>query len=244
MIKTTLPWRNPVADSLAYSKKNTGFYRSDRSINAGTVSAERFIAPPDLIAQLAKDQNFVFNHDASVCLKEDGPKISTMPMPTLMKLLEYPHRDKVDFGYYPGVNVRAHLASTDAYVSVVVPCPSYPFSRVSITGDELIIECPGMNEELPYETQKWILDRALDILGYPLDLASGVTSKRQTYAKILNIPEGIRRHFIYWATQEHRVYSLGRFATWRPGLLLDDLVNDINQIDKWQDDDYSRVMKR
>ncbi len=38
-----------------------------------------------------------------------------------------------------------------------------------------------------------------------------------------------------WATDNFNIYSLGRFATWRPGLLLDDLVNDIRVIQKIAD---------
>ena len=56
--------------------------------------------------------------------------------------------------------------------------------------------------------------------------------KRQLYAKILPIPEETRKRFILWATERHNIYSLGRFATWRPGLLMDDLVNDIRVIQR------------
>jgi hypothetical protein len=38
---------------------------------------------------------------------------------------------------------------------------------------------------------------------------------------------------MFWASHNFNVYSLGRFATWRAGLLLDDLVNDIIQIENW-----------
>jgi hypothetical protein len=33
-----------------------------------------------------------------------------------------------------------------------------------------------------------------------------------------------------WATEKFNIYSLGRFATWKPGLLLDDIVGDVNVI--------------
>jgi large conductance mechanosensitive channel len=35
------------------------------------------------------------------------------------------------------------------------------------------------------------------------------------------------------ATINYGVYSLGRFATWRAGLLMDDLVQDVQKIDRW-----------
>src|ERR1700751_3311499 len=55
MIKTYMPNMNVVADSLSYSRKVTGKFLSNRSIIDGTVIAERYIAPPDLIPQMAKD---------------------------------------------------------------------------------------------------------------------------------------------------------------------------------------------
>src|SRR5262245_61666308 len=61
MIKATAEWRNPVADALAYSFKNTGIYRSDRSINAGVVVDERWIAPPDLIARMSRGLNIEYD---------------------------------------------------------------------------------------------------------------------------------------------------------------------------------------
>jgi hypothetical protein len=50
--------------------------------------------------------------------------------------------------------------------------------------------------------------------------------------KILPIDEDIRRRFIMWASDNFGIYSLGRFATWRPGLQLDDLVNDVRVIQR------------
>ena len=38
------------------------------------------------------------------------------------------------------------------------------------------------------------------------------------------IDETLRRRWLYWCSTERGVcYNLGRFATWRPGLLADDL---------------------
>ena len=33
-----------------------------------------------------------------------------------------------------------------------------------------------------------------------------------------------------WASEKFGIYSFGRFATWRPGLLLDDLIHDLTVI--------------
>jgi diacylglycerol kinase family enzyme len=71
-------------------------------------------------------------------------------------------------------------------------------------------------------------------LGIETDAVYGVGElRRQTYNKIIPIDDESRKRFMLWATNNCHVYSLGRFATWRPGLLLDDLVKDVRLIDKW-----------
>jgi hypothetical protein len=52
------------------------------------------------------------------------------------------------------------------------------------------------------------------------------------YAKVLPIDDRERKRFIMWASENHNIYSLGRFATWRPGLLMDDLVHDVRVIQR------------
>ena len=45
---------------------------------------------------------------------------------------------------------------------------------------------------------------------------------------------GERKAFIFWASSTRGVaYSLGRFATWRPQLQTEDLIQDIRLIEGW-----------
>lgn len=230
MIKTALPWMNPVADALAYSYKNTGTRRSDRSITADPVYEARWIAPPDLINRMAEQSpNITFG---TACdFTGPGPFISTMPMMALMKTLSYPTPDDINFASQQAVNIKAVIKDTDAYVSLLVPDPALPFSRVSITGNELTVECPGIDTTDLAAAQ--IALAAAQALGIPERQLTEITAHVSRYAKILPIDEEQRKQFINWATDQHDVYSLGRFATWRPGLLLDDLVKDINLISNW-----------
>lgn len=222
MLKAPLPWLNPVADALNYSYKCSGSYRSDRSITDGLVYDDRYIAPPGLIGQMADNCTIRFGNAQAFA---SGPiQISTIPMPALMKALNYRH--EIEFSYVPGRNLRAKIKNCDAYVSLLVPDPSYPFSRISITGDELIVEGPKVMAE-------GNIDHATDLLGIPRGDVHSIEVKEQKYAKISPIDNDKRKQFLHWATTEHNIYSLGRFATWRPGLLLDDLVNDIRLIDRW-----------
>ncbi len=225
MIKDVLPWRNSVADSLMYARKSTGTFRSDRSVTAGLVVEERFIAPADLISRMALDLEIKFGEHYDCA----SPCISTIPMPVLMSILNYPV--EVKFNYIPGTNIKAIIPDCDAYVSLVVPDPDCVFTRISITGNELIIECPDFKpSDLSLQN---VVARAAKLLGIDTGEFSDVQASEQVYSKIAPIEEDQRRDFIYWATDTHNIFSLGRFATWRPGLLLDDLVKDIRLIDKW-----------
>jgi hypothetical protein len=230
MIKDTLHWRNPIADSLAYSYKNSGSYRSDRSVTRGLVSEERFIAPPDLISQMAEGVKIEFGreYDPNDPHVRGSNVISTIPMPALMELLDYDMGP--DFNYREGWTLTALVRDCDAYVSLLVPAPEDPISRVSITGNQMIIELAREPVATPTGTA-WDAARKL---GIETDVVYGVGElRRQTYNKIIPIDDESRKRFMLWATNNCHVYSLGRFATWRPGLLLDDLVKDVRLIDKW-----------
>jgi hypothetical protein len=227
MMKSYVPYRNPIADSLSYSRKCTGMYKSDRSITEGYMIDERWIAPPDLIEQMSK--NIHIKYSAEVDFKPKSftdPIISTIPMPKLMKLLEYP--SLIGFQSVPGVVFTGRIVACDAYVSVLFPGPE-PYSRATITGDKIMIEFPG-KEDIP---ESYNLADAYFSLGLDDAVILDAEFKKQEYFKITNINDAERKKFQRWATVNHNVYSLGRYATWRPKLLLDDLVSDIRKIEEW-----------
>jgi hypothetical protein len=226
MIKTHVEFRNIVADSLSYSRKCTGIYRSDRSIIAGTIQSERYIAPPNLIKQMVK--NIDIKYGANYDPKEGKlfPVISTIPMPALMDILDYPH--EIDFTSRPGVVFTGTVLDCDAYVSVLFPNP-VPYSRATITGNQLSIEFPGIIE-VPESVD---LATAYFQLGLDDCVVLDGQFKKQQYFKITEIDEAERKKFQRWATVKYNIYSLGRYATWRPKLLLDDLVKDVRTIESW-----------
>jgi hypothetical protein len=243
MIKASVEWSNPVADALAYSFKVVGQYRSDRSITAGTKTETRYVAPSGLIARMAKqipakaiklNHNYLFRKNAAL-----DPVISTIPMPALMQQLDYP--DRPQFIHHAGRNVHAVIDDCDAYVSLMVPDPTSPIARISITGSEAIIECV---ESDPPWTLDGIVTSAANLLGIPRTKFHDVAGHVQHYAKIQPIDDDLRKAFMFWATDKYGVFSLGRFATWRPGLLLDDLVQDVNKITGWINNRYELARNR
>lgn len=239
VIKASLPWRNAIADALAYADKNTGSLRSDRSIPAEIIKAERFIAPPDFIQRLA--QGIDINYGVHDGFGDDimEPIISTIPMPALMSILDYTAPERIEFSSIHGTNMIAKVERCDAYVSLYMPSPFYPFSRVSITGDELVAEIPSAMEDFDVE----ILYAAAALLGIEKDRLTSMHAKLQLYAKIQPVDDNTRKAFIHWASDTHNIYSLGRYACWRPSLLLDDIVQDVRLIERWiNNGNYSRKL--
>jgi hypothetical protein len=246
MMKTSHPWRNPVADALAYSMKTNGTATLRSVTTAKGDISERYIAPENLIMELSNRLNGPVFFDSKITsddlLGMPRPIISTIPMPVLMKLLHY--HDIPKFNYVNGFNINCTLYGADAYVSVYVPDPEDSFNRVSLTGDKLTIEFSSPHatseemKELAADLQSSggfansSIGKALWYLGISKCKWHNQKISAQPYSKILPIDEGERRRFIVWATDHHGIYSLGRFATWRPGLLMDDVVNDVRVIRK------------
>lgn len=235
---------NPVAAMLAYSIKSNGSATMRSSISAIGELDERYIAPTDLVQQMANKVTC----SISFGNKWPGPSankkyISTMPMPVLMALLNWHLVGTVpEFMSVMGYNITADLVDVDAYCTLYIPDKLRQENRISITGNKLTIEValPRLTKE---EVERTIsngsddmnkVEVAIEALGLTTGNVhwSSIQKHRQTYAKILPIDETIRRDFIVWASEEHNVWSLGRFATWRPGLLLDDLVQDVRVIQK------------
>jgi hypothetical protein len=226
LVKSALPWKNPVADILAYAEKVGGHPSTDRSIARRNADiSKRWIAPPNLVALMARDVDIRFGE--SYDFAPGRPKvISTIPMPDLLAAVGYDR--KIDFRYRHGWVVTARVDRGDAFATLYVPNPSIPFHRASITGDELSVETlvePRRPDVLAEE--------AAELLGVAIDRKSVAVSE-QRYAKIAAIDNDERRRAIHEVSTKRGIaFALGRFATWRPGLMTEDLIKDVNLINGW-----------
>lgn len=239
-----------------YSYKTTGEY-SARSIG-DLRTVERWIAPANFIEMLASGVDIRFNYAITQkSLVESGnkhsnPIISTLPMPVLANLTEEPPNSIAPASfkyrpiwaltadivspavnlhqtiYYPGVSQKFYNSVTEKFGMTA----ERSFYRASINGSRVILEFGDFNySELNGASfTKSFLSQALDDFGLKCT-CHNIQIKEQKFGKIMPIDERERRAFILKMTDEQRIYSLGRFATWRPKILLDDLVQDVRRIE-------------
>jgi hypothetical protein len=233
VMKIVKPWRNKVAEAIGYSMKSNG-RASLRSIRSAEGKIDkRFVAPPDFIQQLEELQANEIHYDFKVDKKwiettgNSEPIISTMPMGSLMQLLEYP--EPLEFNYRHGHVIKAELdLPSDLCATIYYPDPELPFTRATLTGDalqiELVEEYARVIFTLPIILEIVLGDFGLESCRHSAELVP------QRYAKISPVNDRERRKFIMWATDNFNIYSLGRFAVWKPGLLLDDVFHDVRKI--------------
>lgn len=222
-----------------YAIKVTGRAMPRSIMNLDTV--QRWIAPDDFLEVLAQGvggQIFLdsyVNMDGIRGMVEQGfPIISTIPMGSLMSMMPgWEDREPI-FPRTPIWSLRARimgLPEVDVHQTIYYPGRE-PFYRASITGNLLTVEylqepaAVGQTEGL-----RLILQNDFGIEVKP-DNITFISTYFQPLGKILPIDEEMRREFILEMTDRYKIYSLGRFATWRQ-ILLDDVVNDIRMIDKW-----------
>jgi len=234
-----------IRDFNSYSIKSTG-YALERSI-INTNHTIRYIAPDNFIEQLVDRSTIECERDCDIFLRARNqetigrgvPIISTIPMPELMRILEYPLPPR--FVTRPIWTVNCLLRNVVVYQTLYVPYGDDEPYRVSITGKRLTIE---LAFEPPEGSTLDFIDQYLDILFGSNDIqVLDITTRKQPYGKIVPIDEHERKKFILWATDKFNIYSLGRYATWRQ-ILLDDVLKDISVIQRFieQRTDYQRAI--
>jgi hypothetical protein len=103
------------------------------------------------------------------------------------------------------------------------------------TGHHLLTPDPGDEAES-------IIDEVVDFFGIDPKqfIREDVNVKHQLIGKMVPIDDHLRKEFMHHATSRYNIYSLGRFATWRP-ILLDDVVDDLTVIEKMMFSNYNAL---
>ena len=211
-----------------YALKVTGSV-INRSIN-NLQEVQRYIAPLDLISQMASNCQIQYSSPLDLeKLKSEEIKISTIPMPVLMKMVSWP--EIPEFPVKPIWTQRGIIAdpSCEVYQTVYCPDPLDAPYRVSIIGNVVIAEYAKEPEGKAGPNLMGLLK---DCFGFQVNKLTDLEISCQKYGKIMPINEQKRKNFIYAMTTEYNIYSVGRFATWRQ-LLLDDVVKDIQIVEKF-----------
>lgn len=206
-----------IALANAYSQKILGRTIGDRSIwNLDPV--ERFIAPENFQEQLLDHVRNRVSFNTSDDMHGSAPFISTAPLPVALNALGVKHDTKFLRAAIQVQRFRVPLC--DAHQTIYFPGHSTSAYRASITGDLLIVESVGNdNYGLDDVLKAFNLGDSIEQLG----------AVKQEYGKILNLPDAQRKQLLFNLTNDHGLYSLGRFAQWR-NILLDDVVEDIRVI--------------
>lgn len=205
-----------------YSKKVTGTI-SARSI-FNTSSVTRYIPPDDFIYQLKKRCDIKydnpFNDSDYNIIDFNTPIISTIPLFSM--IAHFPAVDiRENFIYQPIYVNQIHVPNCNSYCTIYYPDPEMSAYRASIDGDTLIIE----SIDLLSERELLIIMESMGLL-HP-DFRFTIINHRQEFGKIIPIDEEKRKNAITRLTLEFGIYSLGRFATWRPKVMMDDVLEDI-----------------
>jgi hypothetical protein len=108
--------------------------------------------------------------------------------------------------------------------TIYFPDPNTPIYRITIQNQDIIIEA--------VEPTKDYCSQLQDAFGIYQDEFTGIGKirwKEMPIGKIIPINEDDRLRYIMWLTDNHNIYSFGRFAVWRP-LRTDQLLQDIVKI--------------
>lgn len=218
-----------LADGNQYSQKVAGVVHP-RSIS-DLEDCERWIAPSNFVELLSKGADIHYSRSigqGDLSGPEKEPIISTLPMPVMMDLLGW-NDSEPNFDFKPIWTATVDLGEgVDVHQTIYFPEPHLPYYRASITGSTLIVEFQKdvaddfLSSQVAGALEPFKVGRFI-----PIDQIKYST---QPYGKIVPIDESTRRAFILHLTQEFGIYSLGRFATWKP-VLLDDLIQDLDVIE-------------
>lgn len=218
-----------------YSRKVTGKISARSIFNLDT--EYRFIPPVDFVDQLrdkaprikygkkikkiSKEQ--ILFDDHKVIDRRETPIVSTVPMPVLANILV--ESDPAPFSTGNIYINQYNISWCDSHCTIYYPDEETSVYRATINGNVLIIE--GTKPLI--ETEEEMVFKSLGISINDV-YGSVIKDHKQKRGKITGIHSKPRQAFILKSTIDFNIYSLGRFATWRPKVMLDDVLDDIFHI--------------
>lgn len=157
--------------------------------------------------------------------------ISTMPMPMLLKAASIRFTERFECRPIWVWHGTLHIPST-LHQTIYFPGMDTPAYRVTIQGRKVIIESIS-DGKIDVDRLMWHFGLGSDDFDVQpkWDPENQVKFEmfRQSMGKMVAIDDNARRQYIYELTDRFRIYSLGRFAIWKP-VRADHLVQDIDKI--------------
>lgn len=226
-----------------YSLKATGALR-ERSIN-NLKTEKRFIPPHNFYSLL-----IIKCMDAGVTIKtgyevtkedlvEEGwdGTIVTIPLPVTLKMLGIENditfsSNSIDTWTYQ----LDDYFNSNVHQTVYFPTRDYmnPAYRISILGDRVIAELNSAKlDPNKRDIEAKIKLQMKYAFGIDLTASDSGEFKTQPLGKLINIDEETRKDLLFNITDKFGIYTLGRFATWREGIMTPDVKRDIIKIRQW-----------
>lgn len=198
----------------------------DRSI-WNTEASTRYVAPSDFHEMLADMCHNRIEYGCQYDFKSHMQErcISTIPMNRLAEAFDYHMRS--DFNYKPIQVDRFKVLGSDVYQTIYYPSHDTNIYRITLTGEDLIVE--SIQDNYSDDSMALLYDLVDQSFGIPAYALQSHVKSDQRYGKIEPIDDKERKQFMFEMTRRYNIYSLGRFATWR-NILLDDVLNDIFKI--------------
>lgn len=226
----------------AYSQNVLGATNlKDRSI-WDLEAKERFIAPPDFISRAAESLNINLGMEIVSPDKADPGQlvISTIPMPIMVKMfgpsLGFDGGEMFKAPALPVHTIRATVKGCSVHQTIYNgQLNKYEWYRASIHSESLIVES-SRKIESPWR----VIESVSQAFGVVLP-AGELNVSEQKAGKMMPIDETERQRFISSLSDEFGIFSLGRLATHRPKLLLDDIPGDIESIFRIKDSRYQKT---
>lgn len=238
-------------DSALYARKVApGGALAARSINrctGGAAELRHILLPEDLVAARQRAGARV-HYDTTpeavaVALRAASPKapvVSTLPMHLVLTALtdsfDAPPAPEL-FRGRPCYVLETELArcEQDFCWTVYVPSSFTDIARITITGGRAIVELVPSKSSAEFSAQK--IEDAAELALFQLFSVAHKDIKQWRWhqvSKFSATPEYVAwaREVVYLLSVERGIYSLGRAATGRPGVLIDDLYNDCRVINK------------
>lgn len=151
--------------------------------------------------------------------------ISTIPLPVLLEAAYSNYFTKVQFNLFPIQVYRANLKiPCTTNQTIYFPEKRYAFYRATLQEGTIIAESRDTGS-----ITRWEVGQMLKVFGLDESMVIDEKATIQKNGKMNSIDDNERKALIYRLTDDFGIYSLGRFAIWKP-IRVDHLVGDVEKI--------------